>query len=945
MYPILLWALVGLIGRAHCKCSLAPIVDDERSIAYACIHGDLNDLAEISSEARWIEFSVSRFHTIPSDAFLRFKDLRRLSFYNCHTNSISPDAFRGLDQLEWLIFHGTRLHAVKATWFRPLPNLRKLILDRCGLIHVESEVFRMLPRLETLGLRDNDLDCLPIEDLSYLRTLRTVRIDGNPWLCECRQRLESFFREHSIVQEVGCKCTGVYKYLQCMTQIGIPKFPLALTAQHAGTFETSHGHAKIPGNVFETSALTSLDRLPDKTTWIEISGLRIDAIPRYTFFRFGNSLQILELNDCYITNVEPAAFAGLHKLQRLSLIGNRFPVVGADWFRDLVGLQQLILRRNHIEHVERTAFWHVGNSLRHLDIRDNRLRCLPIGELADLKKLERIDIIGNPWTCACRRNLQRFLTDKNVGFEINDGRCYNNDNEIPEPVDRWHVNQTDVTTSITGQVQWRSFEESIKEVNVSVFRPRPTYTPSIKVHPPRPRPPVHQGTCYPQKADRAKQIYTCNGITSLSQLNALPRTVHTISIILSNLGTIPQRSFVRFDGYLSRLELRDCGVEKIEQRAFDGLYNLQYLSLHNNKLESITAANLEGLTNLRHLDLSRNYLYRITDDVFDVLPYLTSLDVSENLMNCIGVEYMNHHLPYLDTLSVSGNPWSCLCGTKLAQFLDSRGIRYDRNSLLDVTEECYSIHLPVAVTTASTMMTTVSSTTITEENTEVVEGNCMTYDDPDGLRYRCTGGNLLLLETIPADVVAIEFHDGHLPNISADCFAKFQYLRELIIGNSGVRIVRPDSFRGLHNLVNLTIQDNPLEIVGSDWFLLENLERLNLRGNSIRYIAPGAFRHLQRLTYLNLEGNDLKCIFTSDLNEIPNVQGIEYFGNPLKWRCRVELEQYLQTRKIEFFKVDNSCEGLQLDNSSLRYRLRGDEKRSAGQEIGSSLGTREDAAT
>lgn len=111
---------------------------------------------------------------------------------------------------------------------------------RCGLVHVEPDVFRMLPRVETLGLRDNDLDCLPVEELSHMRMLRAVRIDGNPWLCECRMRLDRFFRERSIVQEERCKLPpGVYRSLQCMTQIDIPiLFPI-ITVEQIGGHEVS----------------------------------------------------------------------------------------------------------------------------------------------------------------------------------------------------------------------------------------------------------------------------------------------------------------------------------------------------------------------------------------------------------------------------------------------------------------------------------------------------------------------------------------------------------------------------------------------------------------------------------------------------------------------------------------------------------------------------------
>lgn len=189
-----------------------------------------------------------------------------------------------------------------------------------------------------------------------------------------------------------------------------------------------------PGNRFQTSALTSLDRLPDRTTWLEITGLQIDRLPAYAFFRFGNSLRSLELRDCSIGTIEPGAFAGLHQLQRLALVGNRLPAVAAHWFDDLVALRRLVLARNGVARIETGALRPLAGSLRHLDIRYNRLRCLSVNELAHLGRLERLDAVGNPWSCECRRNLQRFLTDRNIGFE-SAGRCYDEDEVVVETTD------------------------------------------------------------------------------------------------------------------------------------------------------------------------------------------------------------------------------------------------------------------------------------------------------------------------------------------------------------------------------------------------------------------------------------------------------------------------------------------------------------------------------
>lgn len=139
--------------------------------------------------------------------------------------------------------------------------------------------------------------------------------------------------------------------------------------------------------------------------------------------------------------IENGAFAGLHKLQRLSLIGNRLPILSTNGFRDLTNLQQLILQRNEIEQIERNSLWHMRDTLRYLDIRDNLLQCIAIEELAELKKLERLDAMNNPWLCSCRNNLQNFLTQKNIGFEINTGRCNENENEILDNNSNWNQQQ------------------------------------------------------------------------------------------------------------------------------------------------------------------------------------------------------------------------------------------------------------------------------------------------------------------------------------------------------------------------------------------------------------------------------------------------------------------------------------------------------------------------
>lgn len=449
--------LAGFFPDVEAKCSLAPLDADrqeERTIAYVCIHGDLTDLNDVPSEAEWIEFTVARLNLIPRDAFSRFTNLRRLTFYNCELREINEDAFAGLNNLEWLVMSNTKLNVAKASMFENIPNLKMLTLDSTGLSYIEPEVFKTLSkRLEVLNLRNNDLDCLPVEVLSGMERLKTIQIDENPWLCDCRRSLMTFFEKRKIEQGSLSEefvhhrrrkrwHTGWYnqsrssssssstssssRVFNCMAVLEYPPLPPTpphthITSGKNFNYDYSH-HQKIEWREATTTSITHLDRLPDEIGWIEIFDLRIPTIKRYLFFRFGNSLRSITLRNCGVEYIEPEAFAGLHHLERLTIIGARLPVVANYWFRDLTRLTDLILERDSIERFEYGAFDNLRN-LRRLDLRANRLSCLPQENLDNIRSLERLEAGENPWLCSCRRDLESYLSRKRIGYEISNSRA------------------------------------------------------------------------------------------------------------------------------------------------------------------------------------------------------------------------------------------------------------------------------------------------------------------------------------------------------------------------------------------------------------------------------------------------------------------------------------------------------------------------------------------
>ncbi|CAD6244893.1 GSCOCG00013521001-RA-CDS [Cotesia congregata] len=942
--------LLAYLNPSDGKCTLAPL-DSERHIrqpiAYVCIHGDLQDLQDVPSNTEWIEFTVSHLHQIPADAFSRFNDLKRLTFYNCQLRDISQDAFRGLDNLEWLIMSNTKMQVARAAMFKHVKNLKLLTLDSVELSYVEPEVFQILgKKLESLNLRNNDLNCLPIDDLAKMGRLKTIRIDENPWLCDCRSALENLMAKHRIRHEGAVdlrdyarqkrwqwqynesyyhqSSTRVY---DCMAVLQYPQLPSVKTVDSY--------QSRIEWRESTTNSITYLDYLPDNSGWIEVFNVHIPKLKRYTFFRFGNSLRSILLKDCGIREIEPEAFAGLHKLERLAISGAQLTVVANYWFQDLTRLTDLVLERDSIETFEFGALNHLRN-LRQLDLTGNRINCLAVENLEQLRLLQRIEAMENPWYCSCRRNLENWLLKNQIGYGMSSSRtsgtsCLDeNDTSVARPV----TDYTYYNASSTGRIRWSwGYEVQARK---PVERPT-TLAPPVIIDRPS-TPVVNLGGCRPV----ASQQYYHNprynhlkGLTyacaqgSLADLKNVPPNVETIIITNNALHTLENDFLRKFNGYLRRLEIRNCAINTIEHGAFASLYNLESLIIRDNNIGTVTLDWFgRDMRNLRHLDLSRNNIGRIENNLFDCVPNLISLDISENKLNCIGVEQLEK-LRYLRELRITGNPWTCLCATRLERFIQNKEISCPNGCLDSVLYDngmstwggCH-VDRPRIPTVPSIFRPT-STPTITTTEVPITEaynvtGTCSATNERT--HYFCNNGDKFIINNIPTYVRSIEIYDSHIPYIPAGWFSRFRNLTELTIRGCSVEDIDPRAFHGLYKLEKLVITDNRLSVIRNSWFRdCKSLYWLDLSKNNLMEIEAGAFDNLQHLQYLNIEENAFLCIYTGYFTEqdqnwrrLPRLKVLEFGNNPLKWRCYQELRQFLEVRTIgyTYFKCPHDSKAL-----------------------------------
>ncbi|XP_078095887.1 leucine-rich repeat-containing protein 38-like [Mustelus asterias] len=134
---------------------------------------------------RKILLSNNRIQEIPSDFFMYYGDLVYLDLSNNSLASIAKGTF-STTKLIYLDLRYNNFSQLSPGLFSSAHRLIMLRLGnnpRLGL--VDKAAFRSLDLLQVLELNDNALEALSAAALSSLPSLRTLRLEGNPWLCNC----------------------------------------------------------------------------------------------------------------------------------------------------------------------------------------------------------------------------------------------------------------------------------------------------------------------------------------------------------------------------------------------------------------------------------------------------------------------------------------------------------------------------------------------------------------------------------------------------------------------------------------------------------------------------------------------------------------------------------------------------------------------------------------
>ncbi|XP_078670935.1 uncharacterized protein LOC144911048 isoform X2 [Branchiostoma floridae x Branchiostoma belcheri] len=99
---------------------------------------------------------------------------------------IPPGAFENLPRLQTLYLRGNQITTIHPSTFGNLSQLQMLCLNNNQITKIQPHAFANLPKLQNLDLGWNKMSSIPPFAYSLLTSVPTVKLDGNPWQCDCR---------------------------------------------------------------------------------------------------------------------------------------------------------------------------------------------------------------------------------------------------------------------------------------------------------------------------------------------------------------------------------------------------------------------------------------------------------------------------------------------------------------------------------------------------------------------------------------------------------------------------------------------------------------------------------------------------------------------------------------------------------------------------------------
>ena len=349
---------------------------------------------------------------------------------------------------------------------------------------------------------------------------------------------------------------------------------------------------------------------------------------------------------------------------------------------------------------------------------------------------------------------------------------------------------------------------------------------------------------------------------------------------------------------LEELEIRNCALESIPARAFNGLPSLRRLTLvsgQESRLLRIEEGALANLTNLSHLDLSGNSIREFPQRELCSLPGLSNLNLSRNEIGSIfdlALAPSPTCLANLSLLDLSANEITSLEAASLPALPSLRELRLNDNFIRFISPDFFANislesldmsnnqvnHLPEGLLVSQPLRTLLLGNNTLSSLPEVA------FAGQKQLEHLSLAGNLLtggkLVPELATDLLSLlrlDLSANMLESIEPSFLAALPSLQVLKLSeNKLTRLQMPPN---LFQLTDLNMAGNQVVKIEADSLLgLDSLTHLNLQDNLLQNIHSATFRNASSILVLDLSNNQLMEVPES-LKYLSNLQTLDIGKN------------------------------------------------------------------
>lgn len=351
-------------------------------------------------------------------------------------------------------------------------------------------------------------------------------------------------------------------------------------------------------------------------------------------------------------------------------------------------------------------------------------------------------------------------------------------------------------------------------------------------------------------------------------------------------------SFAAECSNLKNIYMSSNGLKIIDEDAFKGLDNLNYLVLTRNHLEILLPTIFIHTPNLQFLFLDHNQLVKIHADLFYPLRQLQILSLTFNHIKIISLEIFRNN-PLLDQIFLDDNQIIAIEPSFFDEFPGKREFyeyRFYKNNCTNsaiisskipeddksYNEENFTFcfekwhdlqRLELKASTSEIdQLLDVSIDMDIEESTIIsYQHNCR-YFLNENRKYTCVLENVdLVLSSVGGEhyenftdlnVTHLFFFNSILSKVPAEIFVKFHNLEFLSVANTQMTLINDITFGNCGKLKKIDASENQItKIIDSSFKNCLDLEIIDLSGNPIEALNGEIFHYDPQLKHIVLHKN------------------------------------------------------------------------------------------